>query len=207
MDLSTDTFFISLAIDAFAIVVLSYGIYYRRHHRRDLVMACVTFNTALFLVVTVLAYGKAEVGLAVGLGLFGALALIRLRSEELSYVEVAYCFSALALAVINGLGLDDHLDTLLLNGVLLVTVYAVDRADPPSNLERHRFVLDRAYPRKADLRAELERYLGTEILKLSIRETNLVKGTTEVEVRYRPQEDVADAGTPGGIQGGAAASS
>jgi hypothetical protein len=206
MKLSAETFAGNLAIDLVAILVLAYGIYYTRHHRRDLVMACITFNMALFLVVTVLAYGKAEVGLAIGLGLFGALSLIRLRSEELSYVEVAYCFSALALAVINGLGLDNHLVALLLNGVLLATVYGVDRADPPRNFERTRLVLDRAYTRPADLKAELERCLGAEILKVSTREINLVKGLTEVEVRYRPHEEVEGAELPAAPHAGLASS-
>lgn len=196
MNLSAETFFGNLAIDAVAIAVLVYGIYYPRHRRRDLAMACVTFNAALFLVVTVLAYGRAEVGLAIGLGLFGALSLIRLRSEELSYVEVAYCFSALALAVINGLGLSDHLDALLLNGLLLATVFGVDRADPPSDIHRTRLVMDRAYTRESDLRAGLVAVLGAEIIKVSIREIDLVRGRTEVDVRYRPHEDIEDGDPP-----------
>ena len=109
MNISSETFAAHLAIDVVAIGVLLYFIYYRRHRRRDLLMACISFNVALFLVVTVLAHGPTEVGVAAGIGLFGAVSLIRLRSEELSYIEVAYFFSALALALINGFGLDNQL--------------------------------------------------------------------------------------------------
>ena len=192
MNISSETFAAHLAIDLVAIGVLLYAIYYRRHRRRDLLMGCITFNVALFLVVTVLAHGPTEVGIAAGIGLFGAVSLIRLRSEELSYIEVAYFFSALALALINGFGLDNQLTAILLNGILLVTVYAVDRVEPAGDIQRIRLTLDAVYPDEALLRAELERRLGADILEVSVREIDFVRETTQLQARYTPR-----AGSPG----------
>ena len=189
MDLSTGTFFGNLGLDLAAIAILAYGIYYQRHRRRDLLMAYVSFNVALFLVVTVLAHGEGEVGLAVGLGLFAALSLIRLRSEELSYVEVTYFFCSLALAIINGFGLSDRLDTALLNAILLVTVYSVDRVSPPQKIQRMRLILDAVYNDESLLRAELERRLGAEIVEVNVREVDFVRETTQLDARYIPQEE------------------
>src|SRR5256714_15532638 len=108
---SDQRFWAGLTIDLVAIVVLAYAVYFRRHRRRDLLMAYVCFNVALFAVVTALtsvpASSNGSTGLALGLGLLGALSIIRLRSEELSFAEVAYFFSALALAVANGVGLGE----------------------------------------------------------------------------------------------------
>lgn len=196
MNISTETFVGHLAIDLVAIAVLTYAIYYRRHRRRDLLMACVSFNVALFLVVTVLAHGPTEVGLAAGIGLFGAVSLIRLRSEELSYIEVAYFFSALALALINGFGLDNQLTTVLLNIILLVTVYAVDRVDPGHNVRRIRLVLDAVYDDEALLRAELERRLGGDIIDITVREIDFVRETTQLEARYTPEAAPGRADAP-----------
>jgi len=187
MNISSETFAANLGVDLVAILVLTYAIYFRRHRRRDLLMACVSFNMALFLVVTVLAHGPTEVGLAAGIGLFGAVSLIRLRSEELSYIEVAYFFSALAIALINGFGLENHLTTVLLNGVLLATVYAVDRVDPGLNVRRIRLILDAVYDDEALLRAELERRLGADIVEIRVREIDFVRETTQLEARYTPQ--------------------
>ena len=47
----------------------------------------------------------ATVGL--GLGLFGVLSIIRLRSDELGQHEIAYYFAALAIGLIGGLGTGD----------------------------------------------------------------------------------------------------
>ena len=187
MNIDTDTFAAHLAIDVVAIGILLYAIYYRRHRRRDLLMACISFNVALFLVVTVLAHGPSDVGLAAGIGLFGAVSLIRLRSEELSYIEVAYFFSALALALINGFGLDNQLTSILMNAILLGTVYAVDRVDPGHNVRRIKLVLDAVYDDEALLRAELERRLSAEILEISVREIDFVRETTQVDARYSPR--------------------
>lgn len=194
MNISTETFVGNLLIDLVAIGVLTYAIYYRRHRRRDLLMACVSFNVALFLVVTVLAHGPTEVGLAAGIGLFGAVSLIRLRSEELSYIEVAYFFSALALALINGFGFDNDLTSILLNLILLATVYAVDRVDPGHNVRKIRLLLDAVYDDEALLRAELERRLNAEIVELYVREIDFVRETTQLEARYAPRDAPAGAG-------------
>jgi hypothetical protein len=183
MNISSETFAAHLAIDLVAIGVLLYVIYYRRHRRRDLLMGAITFNVALFLVVTVLAHGPTEVGIAAGIGLFGAVSLIRLRSEELSYIEVAYFFSALALALINGFGLDNQLTAILLNAILLVTVYAVDRVEPATDLRRIRLTLDAVYP-------------GAEIVEISVREIDFVRETTQLQARYAPRPVPAGAGEP-----------
>jgi hypothetical protein len=196
MNISTETFLAHLAIDVVAIAVLLYFVYYKRHRRRDLLMACISFNVALFLVVTVLAHGPTEVGVAAGIGLFGAVSLIRLRSEELSYVEVAYFFSALALALINGFGFDNELTAALLSGILLVTVYAVDRVEPARDLRRIKLVLDSVYDDEALLRAELERRLNADIVEVSVREIDFVRETTQLEARYTPRATPTAAEVP-----------
>ena len=52
--ISDDRFWAGLGIDLVAIGVLAFVVYFRRHRRRDLLMAYVCFNVALFAVVTAL---------------------------------------------------------------------------------------------------------------------------------------------------------
>ena len=84
-----------LASDLAAIVLLAYAVYFRRYHRRDLLLAYVALNVGV-LAVTVLLTG-AQAGIGLGLGLFGILSIIRLRSDQITQEEVAYYFVALAL--------------------------------------------------------------------------------------------------------------
>lgn len=185
----TTTALLLATTDLVAAVVLS-AVYFHRHRRRDLVVAFLGVNVGVLAVASVL--GTAEVALGLGLGLFGVLSIIRLRSSEISQREVAYYFAALAIGLICGLPHTDLATPLLLVG-LIVAVLAI--ADHPRLLSRarHQTVhLDRAIADEAELRAELGRLLGGEVTALTVQQLDLVDDTTLVDVRYR----VRPAGTP-----------
>ncbi|MXS74085.1 MULTISPECIES: DUF4956 domain-containing protein [unclassified Microbacterium] len=185
----TTTALLLAATDLVAAVVLS-AVYFHRHRRRDLVVAFLGVNVGVLAVASVL--GTAEVALGLGLGLFGVLSIIRLRSSEISQREVAYYFAALAIGLICGLPHTDPATPLLLVG-LIVAVLAI--ADHPRLLSRarHQTVhLDRAIADEVELRAELGRLLGGEVTALTVQQLDLVDDTTLVDVRYR----VRPAGAP-----------
>jgi hypothetical protein len=189
--LSDYRFWVGLGVDLIAIAVLAYVVYYRRHRRRDLLMAYVCFNVALFAVVTALtsvpASGNGSAGLALGLGLLGALSIIRLRSEELSFAEVAYFFSSLALAVANGVGLGKPAHSAVISTVVVAAMYAMDHVEPHRKLERMSIQLDEVYTDDVALRAELERRIGTKVFAVSIKRIDYVRETMQLGVDYLPR--------------------
>jgi Domain of unknown function (DUF4956) len=75
----------ALAADIAAITLLAYVVYYRRYFSRDLVLAYVALNVGVLSVTTLLSMTAASVGL--GLGLFGILSIIRLRSNSIAALE------------------------------------------------------------------------------------------------------------------------
>ena len=91
--------------DLVAVLVLALAVYYPRHRRADLVTAFIAVNVGVLAVTIVLSSSAATIGL--GLGLFGVLSIIRLRSDELGQHEIAYYFAALAIGLIGGLGTGD----------------------------------------------------------------------------------------------------
>ncbi|MBN9211761.1 MAG: DUF4956 domain-containing protein [Microbacterium sp. 71-36] len=188
----TTTALLLAATDLVAAVVLS-AVYFHRHRRRDLVVAFLGVNVGVLAVATVL--GTAEVALGLGLGLFGVLSIIRLRSSEISQREVAYYFAALAVGLICGLPHTDLATPLLLVG-LIVAVLAI--ADHPRLLSRarHQTVhLDRAIADETELRAELGRLLGGEVTAMTVQQLDLVDDTTLVDVRYRVRPGAAPTAT------------
>ena len=68
------------AADILAIGILVLGLYFPRHRRRDLVVAYVGINVGVMAVSSVLL--STAVGAGLGLGLFGVLSIIRLRSRS-----------------------------------------------------------------------------------------------------------------------------
>lgn len=179
----TTTAFLLIGIDLAAAAILALGLYYRRHHRRDLVVAFLGVNVGVTAVAAVL--GTAEVALGLGLGLFGVLSIIRLRSSEISQREVAYYFAALAIGLICGLPTADPWPVALLVALVLAVLWI---ADHPRMLprSRHQSVrLDRAIVDETALRAELEQRLGAVVTSLTVQDLDLVNDTTLVDVRYR----------------------
>src|SRR3712207_5892005 len=91
-------------------------------------------------------------GLALGIGLFGALSIIRLRSEEISYFEVAYFFTALALAIVNGVGRESHGFALAASAVILATIAVMEGFRPRRPVRRVSVVLDQVFADERALR-------------------------------------------------------
>lgn len=180
-----------LALDLVAMLVLALGIYFPRHRRRDLVVAYVGVNLGVLAVSVVLQNSATAVGL--GLGLFGVLSIIRLRSDELAQSEVAYYFSALALGLVAGLGAD-----LVLTGSLMALLVAalavIDHPLVMRGYTRQIVVLDHAIADPEALRGQLQQRLGVPVHGVTVQRLDLVNDTTTVEVRYR--EPARDSGRP-----------
>ena len=169
--------------DLVAISVLVLAVYHPRHRRKDLAVAFFGVNVGVMAVAVVLS--GTTVGAGLGLGLFGVLSIIRLRSTELSQREVAYYFVALALGLVSGLGATSVAVTVALL-VGLVAVLAV--VDAPGFLGRDRerlVVLDAAYADDVALADAVERLLGVRPHTLDVVRLDLVNDSTTVMVRFR----------------------
>ena len=178
----TTTMLIHLAIDLVAILALVAGTYFPRHHRRDLFVALLGVNLGVMAVSSVLV--SSSVGAGLGLGLFGVLSIIRLRSDELAQHEVAYYFAALAIGLIGGLG-SDPVTSAVLMALVVATLWVADHPRLLGGHERQVVVLDRAVSDSAVLTARLENQLGARVLGVQVVKLDLVNDTTTVDVRFR----------------------
>lgn len=168
------------AIDIVAIAVLVYGIYYPRYRRGDLIVAFLGVNIGVFGVATVLA--ATDVGAGVGMGLFGVLSIIRLRSTEISQREVAYFFAALALGLVCGVAPTPTLAGCV--AVLIVATLAI--ADGAiKTTDSQQVVVDRAIADADELAERVEALTGGSVANLEVLRLDTVNDTTLVEVQFR----------------------
>jgi hypothetical protein len=130
----------------------------------------------------------ATVGL--GIGLFGVLSIIRLRSDELDQREVAYYFAALALGLLGGTKVTSYEVSLILMGAVLVTMWLGDHPRLLGRYQVRQLNLDRAFVDERQLTAYLEQLLDATVRGVSVKRVDLVDDTTQVEVRFET------AGTP-----------
>ena len=172
-----------IGADLLAITLLVGVLYIPRHGRRDLVAAYIGVNVGV-LAVTLLLSSSNNVGAGLGLGLFGVLSIIRLRSSSLAQGEVAYFFAALALGLLGGI--KSHLIIVAILMVLILASLWV--GDHPALMRYNRnqtVVIDRAISNEDELILELEDLLGAQIRSVDLKSLDLVNDTTIVEVHYR----------------------
>ncbi|MFI5932561.1 DUF4956 domain-containing protein [Actinoplanes sp. NPDC051494] len=162
--------------------VLVFGLYFPRHRRRDLVTAYLGVNVGVLAVAGALT--SSTVGAGLGLGLFGVLSIIRLRSTELDQHEVAYYFSALALGILGPLGGDVIWVPPVLMALVIGVMYVGDHPRIFRSYRRQTVVLDEAITDETALTARLEQVLGGRVHKVTVERVDLVTETTTVEVRY-----------------------
>jgi hypothetical protein len=174
---------IDLAVDLAAIFVMAYVLYFRRHRRADLLLAYVTLNIGIFVAMSLL--NLVRVDIALGFGLFAILSIIRLRSSTVTQQEVAYYFVALVLGLVNGMNLPDRPLVVLVNVLLLVTMFVVDSKPLRERTRRVEITLDVVHADDAALVADLERRLGGRVMYHQVDEVDYVRDITVVDVRYR----------------------
>ena len=172
-----------ILIDLLFISLLTFGLYFPRHRRRDLVVAYLVVNVGVLAVAQVLA--SSTVGVGLGLGLFGVLSIIRLRSSEIEQHEVAYYFAALAMGLLAGLSAEPTVLTVVLMALILAVVYIGDNPRLFRSYRQQSVVLDAAFAEEPDLIAHLERLLGARVHGVHVRSLDLVNDTTLVDVRYQ----------------------
>ncbi len=176
-----------IGANVIAASILVFGLYFPRYQRRDMVVAILGLNVGVMAVATALASSEVSAGL--GLGLFGVLSIIRLRSAELAQEEVAYYFTALALGLLAGFQLDPVWMTPALMAMVLIVLYVGDHPRLFANSRHQELQLDGAFTDEAQLIARLGQLLGAEIKTVKVRRVDLVRDTTTVDVRYRLFDD------------------
>lgn len=171
---------VRLAIDLLAIAALAYGLYYRRHRRRELLTVYASFNIGVFIVATAISLG--QIAVAVGFGLFAVLAMIRLRSEPYSHQEFAYFFLALVLALACGVDLGSLPLTIGLCALALATAAVVDhpRLLPP--IRPFEVTLELVFADENALRRHLEERLSATVVEATVLEIDYVREVTRARV-------------------------
>jgi hypothetical protein len=175
----------ALMLDLICIGIIAFAVFYRRYRRSDLVIAYVALNVSLFSV-AVLIVSEMRIGVAFGFGLFAILSIIRLRSEPISPEESAYYFIALVLGLINGMVFRNAPLARLLDLAIVIVMLVLDNGFVGVKARRQVVTLDTVYPDEGRLRRDLEARLGGKVKRLFVKETDYVRETTVVDVRYVP---------------------
>jgi Domain of unknown function (DUF4956) len=175
------------AIDLAAMLLLVFGLYYRRYRDKELATTAALFNVFVFAVLTVL--GKVEFGLAAGFGLFAILAMFTLRSEPLSKIEITYFFGSVAIAVIGSVQGTTVPFVAAVSAVVVLGAWAIDHPRVLPSVDGIRIVLDKidreALTDPVAMRSALSQRLGVQVMSYQITALDFITDMARINVYYR----------------------
>lgn len=177
------SYLIQAGIDITVIAVIC-ALFVHRHKRRDLLVAFLVANFGVFAIAAI--FGDSSLGLGAGLGLFGVLSIIRLRSTEISQSEVAYYFAALATGVVLGLtslSTPAHVVAILL---ILLGLAVGDSTLLRGRLEHAQIRLDHAYANYEQVNQALTSQFDIAISRVEVVSCDLINDSMLVDVWYTP---------------------
>lgn len=175
------------AINATAMVLLMFGMFYRRYKDKELATTASMFNIFAFAVLTILS--SVEFSIAAGFGLFAILALFSLRSEQISKIEISYFFGSIAIAVIcsvlgTGLGL-----VIVIVTFVLIGAWILDHQSILKSVSSAKLTLDNIDAHVLSdveaMRSGLSARLGVEVMTFQVVELNYVNDMARINVFYR----------------------
>jgi len=178
---------IRFAFNVVAMMILVFGLYYRRYRDKELVTAASLFNVFAFGVLTVLS--SVEFSLAAGFGLFAILALFTLRSEQISKVEITYFFGSIAIAVICSIQGTELPFVGVVVSLVLLGAWALDHPRILQSADGVKITLDKIDPHALSdpeaMRRDLSGRLGVEVMSYQITALDYINDMARINVFFR----------------------
>ena len=126
---------------------------------------------------------NSTISAGLGLGLFGVLSIIRLRSDEISQREIAYYFASLAIGLL--LGMSTAIYSYAMVALVLATLAVGDSTLILGRSGSQQVQFDRAIADEKELRQALEARMGVKVTGVKVIKLDMVNDLTLVDVRYR----------------------
>ncbi|MCR9237832.1 MAG: DUF4956 domain-containing protein [Alphaproteobacteria bacterium] len=178
---------IRFVVNISAMMVLIFGLYYRRYRDKELVTAASLFNVFAFGVLTVLS--SVEFSLAAGFGLFAILALFTLRSEQISKVEITYFFGSIAIAVICSIHGTELAFVGVIVSLVLLGAWALDHPRILKSADGVKITLDKidthALSDPEAMRKDLSTRLGVDVMSYQITALDFINDMARINVFFR----------------------
>ncbi len=176
-----------LAIDITAMVILVFGLYYRRYRDKELVTTAAMFNIFVFGVLTILS--SVDFSMTAGFGLFAILALFTLRSEPISKIEITYFFGSVAIAVICSVHGTDLPFAAGVATAVILGAYIFDHPRILRSADGVKITLDKidvhALSNPAQMRADLSDRLGVQVMSYQITALDYINDMARISVFFR----------------------
>lgn len=185
-DVSIDkNFFISIALNLLAIIVILRLIYLPNYGNKDFMFTFFLFNIVVFLLTYLLNHIKISMGAA--FGLFAIFSMLRYRTEDISTKDMTYLFVVIAIGLIGAIKLEFY-EQSLIYAIIILSVYALDgnilmKREYSKTITYENIAL--IIPEKYDeLITDLSNRTGLKIHRISITKIDFLQDAAIIKVYY-----------------------
>jgi len=173
--------------------VIIFVLYYRKTPRKDYVITFSLISLTVFLLVILLDNVTLQLGFA--LGLFAIFGIIRYRTIVIPTKEMTYLFVLIGISIINALtDIKENLSELMFaNLVFLFFCWFYESKFIKTRISAKMVKYDNIKliqtGMETELKEDLEKRLGINIVKIEIGDVNLLKDSVSLTVSYIVQNE------------------
>jgi hypothetical protein len=180
-------------INLLSLFVLIRVIYFRFSKKPSFMFAFFLMGIVVFFVGSIL--NSVELGMGTAVGLVAVLTILRLRTRQITIKDMAYLFALFGISVINALNMVAFplAGRIILNLIILGTAYLLEillLKNRPEPCESHTISYNKVELLKPEKNKELLEDIaaltGKNVFKVKIEKVNYEKGSSEIEIFYRP---------------------
>jgi len=178
-------FAFGIGIDIAAMLLIFGLIYFPNYRNKEFMFTFFLFNIIIFIITFVL--NKTNISMGAAFGLFAVFSMLRYRTEGISMKEMTYLLIAIALGLINAIGLN-LVPILVFNFIFVTFIFILDHPivfkqevsktviyENIDNIrpENHQLLMD-----------DLRKRTGFNIHRFSISSFDFLKDSTSITIYY-----------------------
>jgi len=174
-----------IGIDLVTMLLIFGLIYFPNYRNKEFMFTFFLFNIIIFIITFVL--NKTNISMGAAFGLFAVFSMLRYRTEGISMKEMTYLLIAIALGLINAIGLN-LVPILVFNSIFVVFIFVLDHP-MVFKQEYSKIVIyeniENIKPENHEiLLADLRKRTGFNIHRYSIMSFDFLKDSTNITIYY-----------------------
>lgn len=178
-------FFYGIGFDVLTMLLIFGLIYFPNYRNKEFMFTFFLFNIIIFIITFVL--NKTNISMGAAFGLFAVFSMLRYRTEGISMKEMTYLLIAIALGLINAIGLT-FVPILVFNSIFAVFIFILDHPMVFKQEVSKTVIyenIDLIRPENHELLMEdLRKRTGFDIHRFSIMSFDFLKDATSITIYY-----------------------
>jgi hypothetical protein len=180
-----ERFAYAIAIDISTMILIFGFIYFPNYRNKEFMFTFFLFNIIIFIITFVL--NKTNISMGAAFGLFAVFSMLRYRTEGISMKEMTYLLIAIALGLINAIGLG-LIPILVFNAIFIAFIFVLDhpvvfKQEVSKTIIYERIELIRP-ENHTILLEDLRKRTGFDIHRFSIMSIDFLKDATSIIIYY-----------------------